>query len=407
MAVARWIVKFGGTSLADFDRVAKAADRIAALQKQGHACVVVLSAMGKTTDELCEQAYRLHDKPSPREWDALLVNGENLSVTLMAMALQARGCQARSFCGHQTGIMTNGCYGEACITGIKDGAYQAALAEGVIPVVAGFQGVDANGDINTLGRGGSDLTAVALAVALNADECRIYTDVDGVHTADPRIVSGAEPIRQISFEAMHELASLGAGVMQARAVELASRYRVPLRICSSFTDDPGTFITDEVTTMEQPSISGITSQAQQVMFAVVGLPADHEITASVVERLVEAEVPIDMIVQTQRTETVDLSFSLSRSHAQSTEVLLKDYCRYLGDVQIYCRQSLAKLSVVGVGLSSHGVVIGKILRLLAELRVSPLMMSTSEIKLSVLVEEKFLELAMRALHQNLVESSPD
>ena len=393
------VQKYGGTSVADLERIECVAQRVKATREAGNDVVVVLSAMGGETDRLLEMARQVSGKPAKRELDVLLSTGEQVSIALLCMCLAAKGCAARSFTGGQARIRTDASHTKARIQGIDVDALREALARSHVAVVAGFQGVDEAGNITTLGRGGSDTTAVALAAALDARECQIYTDVDGVYTSDPRVVPEARRLDTITFEEMLELASLGARVLQIRAVEFASKYNVTLRVLSSFEEGKGTLITSEDATMEQPLIAGVAFNQDEAKLTVKGVPDRPGIAAALLCPIAEADIDVDMIVQNVSEDgTTDVTFTVHRNEYQAAFELLEQYSREMNAREVTGDDRIAKISLVGVGMRSHAGIASRMFETLAAEGINIQMISTSEIKISVVVDEKYLELGVRALH---------
>ncbi len=393
------VQKYGGTSVGSPERILAVAERVARLRAQGHQLVVVVSAMAGETDRLIQLARRVHDDPPARELDVLLATGEQATIALLAMALERKGIPARSYTGHQVHILTDKVHGKARILDIDDARVREDLKRGRVVVVAGFQGVDEEGNITTLGRGGSDTTAVAMAAALKADECQIYTDVDGVYTADPRIVPEARRLDRITVEEMLELASLGAKVLQIRSVEFAGKYRVPLRVLSSFEDGPGTLITYEENEMEAPLISGIAFNRDEAKLTVRGVPDRPGIAFHILGDIAQANINVDMIVQNVGADgTTDFTFTVHRADYKKALDILKRTAKALAAREVTGDDKIAKISVVGVGMRSHAGVACQMFKALANEGINIQMISTSEIKISVVVDEKYLELGVRALH---------
>ncbi len=393
------VQKFGGTSVADAERIGHVADKVKATRDAGHQVVVVVSAMAGETNRLLALAKSVNGRPDPRETDVLVSTGEQVTIALLALSLHARGVSARSFTGAQVPIRTDSVFAKARIEHIDDARMRADLAQGRVVVVAGFQGIDAAGSITTLGRGGSDTTAVALAVALKADECQIYTDVDGVYTADPRLVPYARRLDRLTFEEMLELASVGAKVLQIRSVEFASKYNVPLRVLSSFEEGPGTLITPEDPSMEQPLISGIAHNRDEAKLTVVGVPDKPGIAYKVLGPIAAANIEVDMIVQNVSAEdTTDLTFTVHRNDYVAARELLEATARELGAREVTGDDRIAKISLVGVGMRSHAGIASRMFQALAAESINIQMISTSEIKISVVVDEKYVELGVRTLH---------
>jgi len=394
------VQKYGGTSVGDLDRIRRVAARIADRSRAGDALVVVVSAMAGETDRLTQMAARLSQNPSQREMDMLLSTGERITISLLAMALQELGLSARSFTGRQVGILTDAVHTQARIEEIQADRLKEALAEGVIPVVAGFQGINRNSDVTTLGRGGTDTTAVALAAALDATLCEIYTDVDGVFTTDPNVVSSARRIEKISYEEMLEMASLGAKVLQTRSVEFAMKYRVPVCVRSSFNEGRGTLVTEEDVDMEQERVSGITYDRNQSKLTLVGVPDRPGIASKIFNAIAEANIIVDMIIQNVgQGRLTDLSFTVPKTEAQRAKALLSKLADELGVDAVALTEKISKVSIVGVGMRSHSGVAAKTFSSLAAEGINIMMISTSEIKISCVIESKYTELAVRTLHE--------
>ncbi len=393
------VQKYGGTSIGSAERIQCVAEKIAGFRDQGHDVVVVVSAMSGETNRLVGLAKAIVSQPDAREYDVLLSTGEQVTIALLAMALKQRGCPARSFTGGQVRILTDSAYNKARIKDIDRRNMDDALSAGQVVVVAGFQGVDENGSITTLGRGGSDTTAVALAAALEADECQIYTDVDGVYTTDPRVVPEARRLDRITFEEMLEMASLGSKVLQIRAVEFAGKYNVPLRVLSSLEEGGGTLISYEEEGMEQALISGIAFNRDEAKLTVLGVP-DHPGAASqILGPIGAANIEVDMIIQNVAADgTTDFTFTVHRNDFEKATVVLEKVAVELGAREVAGDNKIVKISLVGVGMRSHAGIAGKMFELLAKEGINIRMISTSEIKVSVVVDEKYLELGVRALH---------
>lgn len=397
--MALLVCKFGGTSVGTPERIQNVAARIAREVEAGHRVVVVVSAMSGETDRLIGLSQAVSSKQVPREMDVLLSTGEQVTIALLAMALVERGVAARSFTGAQVRILTDDAHMKARIAEIDPKAVEQTLNEGAVAVVAGFQGVDFDGDITTLGRGGSDTTAVAMAAALNADECRIYTDVDGVYTTDPRIVPEASRLATVTYEEMLEMASLGAKVLQIRSVEFASKFKVKLRVLSSFEDGPGTLITDEESEMEQPLISGVTLVRDEAKLTIKGVPDKPGVASEILGPVAAANIEVDMIVQnTGGDGLTDFTFTVHRNDFERAEAVLREVQAKTGARAVEGDSRIAKVSVVGVGMRSHAGVASKMFAALAADNVNIQMISTSEIKISVVIDEKYAELAVRCLH---------
>lgn len=398
--MALYVQKFGGTSVATVERIKHVASKLAASRAQGHKVVVVVSAMSGETDRLIGLAREASGHPAPREMDVLLSTGEQVTIALLAMVLEQMGVPARSYTGGQVRIVTDEAHGKARIQSIDRERIESDLDAGRVVIVAGFQGVTDNGDITTLGRGGSDTTGVALAAALEADECQIFTDVDGVYTTDPRVEPRARRMTRITFEEMLEMASLGSKVLQIRAVEFAGKYRVPLRVLSTFKDGAGTLISlDEEDDMEQPLISGIAFNRDEAQVTVKGVPDQPGIASSVLSPVGQANIEVDMIVQNVGSDgTTDLTFTVHRNDYERTLEVLRAAAERVGAGAVLGAVDIVKISVVGVGMRSHAGIAGRMFETLAHEGINIRMISTSEIKISVVVEDKYLELAVRALH---------
>lgn len=393
------VQKYGGTSVGSIARIRAVADRVQRARQQGQQVVVVVSAMAGETDRLLGLAREVASAPAAREVDMLLATGEMVSIALVAMTLQERGCPAESFTGPQGGILTDTAHTRARIKRIATSRLRRALAAGIVPVVAGFQGVSETDDLTTLGRGGSDLTAVALAAALQADRCEIYTDVDGVYSADPNIVPQARRLDRISYDEMLEMARLGAKVLQARAVEFAKKYNVPVVVKSSFTEGSGTLVTRPDQDMEQVYVAGVTSDKNQAKITLTRLPDRPGIAAKLFGRIATADIVVDMIIQNaSEGGLTDISFTVSRSDAQQALLLARQSLADLGAEEATLQTNIAKVSIVGVGMQSHAGVAARMFEALAAENINILMISTSEIKISCVIEDKYAELAVRVLH---------
>jgi aspartate kinase len=397
------VQKYGGTSVGSTERIKNVAERIAKFRTSGHELVVVVSAMSGETNRLVELAKEIQPNPASRELDVVMATGEQVTIGLLSMALMERGIEARSYTGSQVRILTDSAYTKARIQKIDDAAMRADLAQGRVVVVAGFQGVDADGNITTLGRGGSDTTAVALAAALRAEECQIYTDVDGVYTTDPRIVPEARRLRSITFEEMLEMASLGSKVLQIRSVEFAGKYKVRMRVLSSFEEGgEGTLITfEEDDKMEQAVISGIAFNKDEAKITVAGVPDRPGIAYAILGPVGDANIDVDMIIQNASVDGMtDLSFTVHRSEYQKAiDVLNRQVKDHIKATDIRGDNKICKVSMVGVGMRTHAGIASQMFRTLAEEGINIQMISTSEIKISVVIDEKYLELAVRALHK--------
>ncbi|MHB1565305.1 MAG: aspartate kinase [Acidiferrobacter sp.] len=393
------VQKFGGTSVGTVERIQAVARRVAAARAHGHDMVVVVSAMSGETNRLLALAQAIHPDAPAREIDVLLATGEQVTIALLSMALEQCQCRARSYTGGQVLIRTDNVHGKARIVGIDSQRVRRDLAEGRVVVIAGFQGVDEDGNITTLGRGGSDTTAVAMAAALKADECQIYTDVDGVYTTDPRVCPQARRLTHVTVEEMLELASLGAKVLQIRSVEFAGKYRVPLRVLSSFEDGPGTLITYEEAKMEQALISGIAFSRDEAKLTVKGVPDEPGIAYRILGGIAAASINVDMIIQNIGADgTTDFTFTVPRSDFRRAREILTATAGVLQAREVQGDERIAKISIVGVGMRSHAGIASTMFRVLGEEGINIQMISTSEIKISVVVGEKYLELGVRALH---------
>ncbi|MCC6301575.1 MAG: aspartate kinase [Gammaproteobacteria bacterium] len=393
------VQKYGGTSVASPKHIENVAKKVIAMRNQGHQMVVVVSAMSGETNRLLALAKEISPRPRPREVDVILATGEQVTIGLLAIALEAQGCPAQSYTGEQVRILTDSAYGKARILDIDAVRLRRDLSDGRVIVVAGFQGVDADGNITTLGRGGSDTTGVALAAALGADECQIYTDVDGVYTTDPRVVPQARRLDRVTYEEMLEMASLGAKVLQIRSVEFASKYSVPLRVLSSFEDGPGTLITSEDENMEQALISGIAFNRDEAKLTVLGVPDQPGVASRILGPVADANIEVDMIVQNVAEDaTTDFTFTVHRNDYEKAFEILQRLAKGLGAREVVGDRKIVKVSLVGVGMRSHAGIASKMFRSLADEGINIRMISTSEIKISVVIDEKYLELGVRALH---------
>jgi len=397
------VQKYGGTSVANPDRIRNLARRVARYKAMGHKIVVVVSAMSGETNRLISLAKEIMPEPDPRELDVMLSTGEQVTIGMTALALMELGIKAKSYTGAQVKILTDNAFTKARILSIDEGNIKKDLDNGYVVVVAGFQGVDANGNITTLGRGGSDTTGVALAAALKADECQIYTDVDGVYTTDPRVVPEARRLSKITFEEMLELASQGSKVLQIRSVEFAGKYKVKLRVLSSFDEEgEGTLITfEEEKDMEQPVISGIAFNRDEAKITVLGVPDRPGIAYQILGPIAEANVDVDMIIQNTGADgTTDFTFTVNKNEMNKALSILRDKVQgHIGAREISGDDKIAKVSIVGVGMRSHVGIASKMFRILAEEGINIQMISTSEIKIAVVIDEKYLELAVRVLHK--------
>ena len=392
------VQKFGGTSLVDTKRLEAAADIIVKTISEGNSVAVVLSAMGVETDRLIDLAKAIHPEPNLREYDALVSTGEQISVALMAMALSKRNLKAKSYTAYQLGIQTNKRHGRARILDVKVEKLKKQIKKGVIPVITGFQGMNDEGDITTLGRGGSDTTGVAIAVALGADECQIFTDVDGVFTTDPRICSKARLLNQVSFEEMLELSSAGAKVLQLRAVEYARKNKMPIRVLSSFSESPGTLV-EEIEEMERPVVSGISSLDNEAKLTIRGVPDLPGVAAKILSPVSDSGIEVDVIVQNIGAEnTTDFTFTVDQKDASSAEEILKNTSKSLGGGSIEMDDDIAKVSIVGRGMRGQSGIASKMFQVLADNEINILMITTSEIKISVVIQKDLMKKAVNALH---------
>ncbi len=393
------VQKYGGTSVGTTEKIENVAEKVIAARDAGHDVVVVVSAMSGETNRLIEMANQITGTPEPREYDVLVSTGEQVTIALLSMALNKRGYPARSYTGSQVRILTDNSHTRARILDIDESRIQEDLDAGRVVVVAGFQGRDEQGNITTLGRGGSDTTAVALAAALKAEECQIYTDVDGVYTTDPRVVSDARRLDRITFEEMLEMASLGSKVLQIRSVEFAGKYDVRLRVLSSFAEGPGTLITFEDDEMEQPVISGIAFNRDEAKLTILGVPDQPGTAYAILGAIGDANIEIDMIIQNVAADsTTDFTFTVHRNDYDRAMAILEETASALNAREVSGDKAIVKISLVGVGMRSHAGVASKMFKALADEGINIRMISTSEIKVSVVVEEKYLELGVRALH---------
>ena len=397
------VQKFGGTSVADVDRIRHVTGRIARTREAGHDVVVVVSAMAGETNRLLALARAAAREPDDRESDALVSTGEQVTAALTSLALQDAGVPARSFLGHQVRIETDNAHGRARIVSIDVDRLRATLADGAVAVVAGFQGVDGEGNITTLGRGGSDTSAVALAAALQADVCEIYTDVDGVYTSDPRIVPQARKLDRVAYDEMLELASLGAKVLQIRSVEFAKRYRVPVHVRSSFNEVEGTWVVEEDPTMEQVTVAGVAHDRDQAKITIVRVPDRPGIAARVFGPIAGANIVVDMIIQNVGADgSTDLTFTVPRGDYDKARRLVEATARDIGAQGVTGQTDVAKVSIVGVGMRTHAGIAARMFEVLSAEGINIQMISTSEIKISVVIDEKYTELAVRTLHDAFV-----
>jgi len=394
------VQKYGGTSVGSAERIKAVADRVNAWRDRGDQLVVVVSAMSGETDRLQSLAQEIQERPSPRELDVLLSTGEQVTIALLSMALEALGCPAKSYTGGQVHIRTDNAHSKARIRDIDGARVKADLDAGRVVVIAGFQGVDDEGNITTLGRGGSDTSAVAMAAALGADECQIYTDVDGVYTTDPRIEPRARKLNRITFEEMLEMASLGAKVLQIRAVEFAGKYKVPLRVLSSFEEGEGTLISLEEETVEDAVISGIAFNRDEAKLTILGVSDQPGVAYEILGPISDANIDVDMIVQNIAADeaTTDFTFTVHRNDYARAMEILDSTAKSLGAREVMGDDRIVKISLVGVGMRSHAGIASRMFASLAKEGINIRMISTSEIKISVVVDQKYLELGVRTLH---------
>ena len=402
------VQKYGGTSVANTERIANVAKRVMRFKAEGHDVVIVVSALGGETNRLIELAKEITETPDKREMDVLLSTGEQVTIALLAMTFKQAGQEAVSYTGNQVRITTDDTYGKARITSIDEDKILADLKQGKVVVVAGFQGVDQAGNITTLGRGGSDTTAVALAAALQAQECQIYTDVDGVYTTDPRIVSNARKLDKITFEEMLELASLGSKVLQIRSVEFAGKYKIPLRVLSSFEDEgEGTLITVEENDMEDAVIAGIAFSRDEAQITLTGVPDTPGVAYKILGPIADANIEVDMIVQNIGDDgSTDFTFTVHRDEYNRATAIMAETAKRLGAAAHSGDNTIVKVSLVGVGMRPHAGIASKMFEALGQEGVNIIMISTSEIKISVVIDEKYLELAVRTLHDTFELDKP-
>lgn len=394
------VQKFGGTSVGNIERIKDVARKVARTRDEGHQVVVVLSAMSGETDRLVALANEITNSPVEREMDLLLSSGERVTIALLAITLNSMGYASKAFTGRQVGIITDSIHTKARIERVGAERVREALNHGIIPVVAGFQGISEESDVTTLGRGGSDLSAVAIAAALKADRCDIYTDVDGVYTADPNVVVEARRLDKISYEEMLELASLGAKVLQNRSVEYAAKYGVMLRVVSSFKDGSGTLLAEEDEDMEKVAVSGVTCDRNQVKVTIVGVPDKPGIAGKIFGTISEANIVVDMIIQNVSQESLtDISFTVPRADVNKTREIMTGLIKDIGAKELAVKEDIAKVSIVGVGMRSHSGVAARMFSTLADEGINIMMISTSEIKISCVIDAKYAELAVRALHR--------
>ena len=393
------VKKFGGTSVADAERIEAVADNIESEIHAGNKVTVVLSAMGDSTDDLIKLAKQINPDPDLREYDALVSTGEQISVALLAMALLKRGIKGKSYTAYQLGIKTNSSHSRARILDVEVSKITSELNEGFVPVITGFQGMNESGDITTLGRGGADTTGVALAAALDADECQIYTDVDGIFTTDPRVYDKARLLKEVSFEEMLELSSSGAKVLQLRAVEYASKFNLPIRVLSSFNEGEGTLVQEEKNIMERPIVSGISSIDSEAKLTIRGVPDIPGVAAKILSPISDAGIEVDVIVQNIGADnTTDFTFTVNEDDTKQAEEILKKTSTTLGGGLIDVDDDIAKISVVGRGMRAHAGVASKMFQALAKSEINISMITTSEIKISVVIKKSEMTKAVAALH---------
>ena len=393
------VQKFGGTSVADIERIKRVAERVCRSKKEGNDLVVVVSAMAGETDRLISLAHEMTESPDEREYDVLVSTGEQVTVALLAMALKDLGSKATSFISHQIGLYTDKSHTKARILKIETDRLREVLEDGGIAVVAGFQGVSRDMDITTLGRGGSDTTAVALAAALNADLCEIYTDVDGIYTTDPNVCADARKLKRISYDEMLEMASLGSKVLQTRSVEIAKKYGIPLMVRSTFTENEGTLVTKEDVEMEKVLVSGVTYDKNEAKISLTRVPDRPGIAAKLFTPLADANINVDMIIQNiSHDGYTDLTFTVSKEDYKKALAMIQDAAKEIGAADVLADTNIAKISVVGTGMRSHSGVASKMFNSLAREGINIIMISTSEIKISCVIDVKYTELAVRILH---------
>ncbi len=393
------VKKFGGTSVGDVDRIKRVAERIVKTKRAGNDVVVVVSAMGKTTDQLIDLAKQINPNPEEREMDMLMSTGEQISAALLTMAIHSLGEGAISFNGPQVGILTDNSYTKAKILDIDCSKIKSELEKGKVVIITGFQGRDEEGNITTLGRGGSDTSAVAIAAALKADKCEIYTDVDGVYTADPRIVKNARKLDRISFDEMLELASLGAKVMHSRSIEFAKKFGVTIHVRSSFNESEGTIIAEEVNEMEAPVVRGVTSNTSEAKVTIIGVPDKPGVAAEIFKKIAEANINIDMIIQNiGEKDKTDISFTVEKGDLNKLKGIMDNVIKDISAEKVIYDEKIGKVSIVGVGMKSHSGIAYKMFKVLADNKINIQMISTSEIKISVVVDEEKTNEAVNALH---------
>jgi aspartate kinase len=394
------VQKYGGTSVGDIERIKNVASRVVRTKNEGHQVVVVVSAMAGETDRLIRLAQQIISTPDERELDVLVSTGEQVSIALLAITLKAMGCDAKSYLGFQIKIATDSVFGKARITGIESERILNDLKNGRVVVVAGFQGADESDNITTLGRGGSDTSAVAVAAALKADVCEIYTDVDGVYTTDPNIYPKARKLSKISYDEMLEMASLGAKVLQIRSVEFAKKYDVPIHVRSSFNDNPGTIVCKEDKEMERVVVSGVTYNKNEAKIEIMHVPDVPGVAAKLFKPIADANIVVDMIIQTSSTAKgfADVAFTVPKSDFTKTLQIIRETTKEIGGKEVIADENIAKVSIVGVGMRSHSSVATQMFSALAKEGINIHMISTSEIKISCIIDSKYTELAVRALH---------
>lgn len=405
------VQKYGGTSVGSIERIKNVARRIIATKRQGNQVIAVLSAMAGETDRLLQLAAQLEVEPenvNEREMDVLVSTGEQVSIALMSMAIESMGEKACSFLGHQVQILTDDAYTQARIEQIDPQRINKALSEGRIVVIAGFQGIDRDGNITTLGRGGSDTSAVAIATAMKADLCEIYTDVEGIYTTDPNICQQARKLPRISYDEMLELSSQGAKVLQIRSVEFAKKYGIPLHVRSSFSDDEGTIVCQEDTSMEKAVVSGVTANKNEAKITIHGIPDHPGIAATIFSSIADQGIVVDMIIQNISEEGLtDLTFTVPKTEYQHSLSIINDICREIGGENVIGDEKIAKVSIVGIGMRTHANVASRMFSALARENINIMMISTSEIKVSCVIAEKYTELAVRVLHDEFqLEKEP-
>ncbi len=393
------VQKYGGTSVGNIDRIKNVATRVLQHHRQGHQMVVVVSAMSGETNRLVSLSKQIMEIPEGREYDVLVSTGEQVTISLLAMTIQNMGGEAVSYLGHQVKILTDNSYGKARIRSIDAEKIHKDLKAGKIVVVAGFQGADEDGNVTTLGRGGSDTTAVAIAAALKADACEIYTDVDGVYTTDPNVCPDAKKIDRISYEEMLEMASMGAKVLQIRSVELGAKYNVPLEVRSSFNDNPGTWVVKEEARMESRLVTGVSFQKDEAKISIRQVPDKPGVASQIFNAISDGNVVVDMIVQNLSSDgTTDLTFTVPKTDLKKAMQIVEKVCQSIGAKKIEASEDIAKVSVIGLGMRSHSGIASKMFSVLAKENINIQMISTSEIKISIIIDEKYMELAARVLH---------